>query len=113
MASLPAYSVFIQEQLKGIQGRSSLLTQQEFEFLLRGHLQFSVGWFYNIDKNNYSRAWNQGNPGTFLSYTYIYPDADLAFVLLCNAQTVAAEKGLDALLEHLQNVYLNKKPQEK
>jgi len=105
-ASLPDYACFVREQLKGLKGKSQFLKSGDYRFLLEGRDTFSVGWFYDIDEFGNTYSWNQGNPGTFLSYTYVYPDADAAFILLCNAQTDAAEKGMDLLLKKLSATYI-------
>ena len=50
-------------------------------------------------------VYNVGNPGTFLSKVYLLPGKDRAFILLSNAQTVAADEGLDVLYQELRVRY--------
>jgi CubicO group peptidase (beta-lactamase class C family) len=99
--TLPDYAKFIQLQLKGLEGRSGLLTKQEFEFLHYGLPQFSVGWFWDKDEKGRIFSYSEGNPGTFLAKVYVYKDT--AFILLSNVQTDDAEEGMDVLFGELRN----------
>jgi CubicO group peptidase (beta-lactamase class C family) len=104
--SLSDYAKFIQLQLAGAAGRSPLLSAEEFRFLHTGRERFAVGWFWEKEPDGDEVIYNIGNPGTFLSKVYMLPDKDRAFVLLCNAQTVAADEGMDKLYEALRIRYL-------
>lgn len=104
--SLPDYAKFVQLQLAGAAGRSPLLSSEEFHFLLQGRERFAVGWFWEKEPAGDVVVYNVGNPGTFLSKVYLLPKKDRAFILLCNAQTVAADEGLDQLYEVLRGGYL-------
>ena len=103
--SLPDYVKFIQLQLHGLAGRSELLTKEEFHFLHFGLTRFSVGWFYDTDEQGHIFSHNTGNPGSFLTSVYVYPDYDRAFVLFSNAQTDAAAGGLDILCKEMKRRY--------
>ncbi len=103
--SLPDYAKFIQLQLRGLQGRSDLLTKQEFEFLHYGLPQFSVGWFREKDKKGRPYSYNIGNPGTFLSRVYVFGAADRGFILFANVQSEEAERGMDVLFDALSKKY--------
>lgn len=104
--SLPNYIKFIQLQLQGLQGRSALLTQKQFQWLHHGIPSFAVGWFWNIQENERIVSYGVGNPGTFLAKTYVFDNNNRAFILLCNAQTNKADSGLDLLFTYLKNKYL-------
>ncbi len=104
--SLPDYSKFIQLQLAGAAGRSPLLSFKEFRFLHQGRERFAVGWFWEKELTGDVVVYNVGNPGTFLSKVYLLPGKDRAFILLCNAQTPAADEGLDALYLELRGKYV-------
>lgn len=104
--SLPDYIHFIQLQLKGLSGKSNLLSQEEFEFLHFGLHGFSVGWFWQKDENGRKYSYHIGNPGTFLSKVFIYPEDDKAFIFFANAQTTQAALGLDVLFDALKGKYL-------
>lgn len=104
--SLPDYAKFIQLQLAGAAGRSPLLSAEEFRFLHQGRQRFAVGWFWEKEAAGDVVVYNIGNPGTFLSKVYMLPEKDRAFIFLCNAQTLAADEGLDKLYEVLRGRYL-------
>lgn len=103
--SLPDYSKFIQVQLKGLSGNSELLSKEAFNFLHFGLAQFSVGWFSGKDENNQIFSYNIGNPGTFLTEVYVFPEMDRAFILFANAQTEDTEAGLNVLYDELKRKY--------
>lgn len=103
--SLTDYAKFIQLQLDGAAGRSPLLSAEEFRFLQQGQERFAVGWFWEKEPAGDVVVYNIGNPGTFLSKVYMLPEKDRAFILLCNAQTPAADEGLDKLYEVLRGGY--------
>ncbi len=104
--NLPDYVKFIQLQLQGLAGKSELLTKDEFRFLHFGLTRFSVGWFYDTDAQGRTFSHNTGNPGSFLTSVYVYPDADRAFILFSNAQTNAAAEGLDIMYEEMKRQYI-------
>lgn len=104
--TLPEYARFIQEHLRGLQGRSDLLSRQNYEMILFGRPRFAVGWLPATDITGRRYAYNVGNPGTFLSKVYIFPDENKAFIILTNAQTEACDEGTNVLYEELQKRYL-------
>ena len=101
--SLPDYAKFIQVQLAGVAGRSPLLSSKEFRFLHQGRERFAVGWFWEKEPGGDMVVHNVGNPGTFLSKVYMLPEKNRAFILLCNAQTPAADEGLIQLYRELRS----------
>ena len=103
--SLPDYAKFIQLQLKGLSGKSDLLTKDEFNFLHFGLTKFSVGWFWMTDEHNQIYSYNIGNPGTFLTKVYVFKDIDRAFILFTNSQTTDTDTGLNILYEELKRKY--------
>ncbi len=103
--TLPGYIKFIQLQLKCLHGKSSILTQQEANFLLFGMPRWSVGWIPATDALNGAYAYNIGNPGSFLTKVYVFKDLNKAFILFANAQTDSADEGLDELYHELLHKY--------
>lgn len=101
--TLPDYVKFIQLQLQGLQGRSGLLSKKEFELLHFGTQRFAVGWLWAEDKQRGKYSFNVGNPGSFLSKVYIFPETDKAYILLSNVQTERADEGIDVLYNYLSN----------
>ncbi len=104
--SLPDYVKFIQLQLQGLAGKSDLLTKDEFHFLHFGLNRFSVGWFWDTDEKGRIFSHNTGNPGTFLTNVFVYPEPDRAFILLSNAQTDAVAEGMGMILEEMERLYI-------
>jgi CubicO group peptidase (beta-lactamase class C family) len=103
--TLPDYIQFIQLQLKGLQGRASMLSKEEFYFLHYGLGTFSVGWFNDVDEQGEHFSYNTGNPGTFLSKVYVYGSTNRAYIIFANVQADRAEAGMDALYEKMKKVY--------
>lgn len=105
--TLPDYIKFIQLQLRGLQGRSDLLSKQEFEALHYGAPAFAMGWFWEKDEKGRLVSSNIGNPGTFLSKVYVFGNSDRAFIILANAQTDSTDEGMNTLYAELRKRYLD------
>jgi CubicO group peptidase (beta-lactamase class C family) len=104
--SLPDYAKFIQLQLKGLLGRSTLLTAAEFDGMHYGLPEFAVGWKWTLDEKSHLKySFHEGNPGTFLTKAFVYKDVNRAFILFANIQSEEAEKGLLVLLDELKKHY--------
>ena len=103
--SLPDYAKFIQMELSGIAGHSSLLSQEEFRLLLLGFQAFSAGWYVEEQADGSKIAYNIGNPGTFYSVVHVEPGIDKAFIIFANAQTPKSEKGVSVLLSKMKKKY--------
>lgn len=104
-ASLPNYSPFIQELLKAYHGKSALLSKEEMNYLFFALPRYSFGWYWNTNALNQKYVYNLGNPGSFLSMVYVFPESDKAILIFSNAQTESTEKGELALLEILLRKY--------
>jgi len=103
--TLPDYIKFIQLQLKGLEGRSELLPREQFEFLHYGLPKFAVGWFWGRDSAGDQFSYNVGNPGSLLTKVYVYKTKGKAIIIFTNAQTEAANEGIDVLYDKLKEVY--------
>ncbi len=99
--SLPDYIKFVQLQLKGLKGESSLLSAQEFNFLHYGLPQVSLGWFWSIDEQGYHWSTHTGNPGSFLTQVTLCKERDLATLVFMNVQTPDSEKAMELLTNAL------------
>jgi CubicO group peptidase (beta-lactamase class C family) len=104
-ATLPHYIRFIQLQLKGLQGRSDLLSQEEFNFLHYGRSRFAVGWFVNTSAPDHTFTWHVGNPGTYLSKVYVYRRSGIAIIVFTNIQSAAADQGTNLLIDRLSALH--------
>lgn len=105
--TMPDYVKFIQLQLKGLEGKSDLLTKQEFEFLHYGRPQFAVGWFWEKDEKYGFVSTSTGNPGTFLAKVYVLKDHNKACIILANAQTDITDAGMNIVYEKLREGYID------
>lgn len=104
--TMPDYAKYIQEQLKGLQGHSRILTAKEFNWLHYAIPRFSIGWFNRNEQPDGSVSWSDGNPGTFLSHAIVFGDKDLAFIILTNAQTEEAGHAIQLLDSRMRGEYL-------
>lgn len=104
--SLPDYCKFVQQQLLGLEGKSDVLSAEEFQKMHFGLPEFSFGWNSEINKNNLMQySFHNGNPGSFLTKVYICKSINKAFILFANVQSEEADKGLILLLEALEKKY--------
>lgn len=99
--SLPDYIKFIQLQLKGLNGRSDLLTSEEFHFIHYSLPQFAIGWFWNTDEKGYKWSTHTGNPGTFLTNVLFCKEKDLGIIVFMNAQTEGSGLAMEELTKEL------------
>ncbi len=83
--SLSGYIRFIQLQLQGLKGNSTILPQEIFDRLLYGLPVFSFGWFNEVDgKTKHHIAFNEGNAGAFITRAEIIKDVNRAYIGFTN-----------------------------
>lgn len=99
------YVKFIQLQLLGLYGKSSLFAKQKFEFLHYGLPQFSFGWFNEINAKGHYVSYNIGNPGSFITEVFIIKAIDKAYILFANSQNEKTDTGLKVLLQKIKERY--------
>lgn len=105
-ASLPDFCKFIQMQLQGLQGKSKLFREEEFNYMHFGLPEFSFGWYSELNKKNEPQySFHNGNPGTFLTKVYICKAVNKAFILFANVQSEKADEGLILILKELETKY--------
>ena len=98
--NLPDYQVFIQEELKALNGTSTFFTQAEMQHMLFGFRTFSMGWF-NFEEGKNHIAHNAGNAANFRSDVRILKEANCAIIVLMNASSDSAIMGMNELIEAL------------
>lgn len=103
--TLPDYARYIQEQLKGLTGASSLLNANEFAFLHYGLPKFAVGWFWQTNDAGHLQSENTGNPGTFITEVHIIKAANRAYIFFTNVQRDNVYEGLTLLRQALEKHY--------
>ena len=100
------YVRFVQEQLKGLKGESTLLPAAEFERLLYGLPEFSFGWFNRVDAaTGHHVANNEGNAGAFITQVEIIREADRGYIVFTNSYTPQTRDGIGKLMDYLQGKY--------
>lgn len=104
-STLPDYARFIQEQLKGLNGRSPLLNASEFAILHHGFPSFATGWFWERNDAGHLVSHNMGNPGTFITEVYVIPEVDRAYIFFTNLQRDNVYEALTLLREAMEKKY--------
>jgi len=99
--NLPDYVKFVQLQLKGLNGKSDLLSTGEYNYIHFGLPQVSLGWFWSIDEQGRHWSTHTGNPGSFLTQVTFCKEKDLAVLIFMNAQTPASESAMELLTNEL------------
>lgn len=103
--SILDYAKFIKMQLAGLQGKSKIFTEEEFNYMHYGLPGFSYGWqVYIDDRTHFKYSYHKGNPGTFLSQVFISKDSDRAYIFMTNVQSEEAEIGLKVLFDELKKM---------
>jgi len=108
--SMPDYVKFIQLQLLGLQGRSSLLSKEEFENMHYGLPEsehYSIGWTWAINNNNHHISAHNGSAETFYCYAYIVREINRAYVVMANCGSELADSGVRRMLMALIKKYGN------
>jgi CubicO group peptidase (beta-lactamase class C family) len=105
-ASLPDYAKFIQIQLKGLKGESTILSKESFDYMHYGLPEFSLGWNNYLEESNHKKySYHKGNPGSFLTKVYICKQLDLGIIIFMNVQSESAEEGMELLFDELNRRY--------
>ncbi len=106
--SITDYTKFVQLQLQGLQGKSSLLSKEEFEYMHYGLPEsdhYSIGWTWAINKNNHHVSAHNGSADTFYCFAYIIKEIDKAYVVLANCGSEQADNGVRQMLLALMKKY--------
>jgi CubicO group peptidase (beta-lactamase class C family) len=104
--NLRDYQVFIQEELRALNGKSELFTRDEMNKMLFGFPHFSMGWFNFEDGDNHI-AHNAGNAANFRSDVRIIKEKNCAIMVLMNASGETQIMGMQLLIDKL-NASINK-----
>jgi len=99
-------STTLKVPLDNFKGQSKYFTKAEFDYFHFGLPDFSFGWKTDVDTtSNLKYSFHEGNPGTFLTKTFIFKDIDRAFIIFANVQSDEAEKGMNVLLNELKKQF--------
>lgn len=103
--TLPDYSLYIQNYLKGLEGKGKQLKKETFEQLLFEFPTFSFGWFRKTGKDGNSYINNFGNANGFMSSVSIFKDKGIAVIIFSNLSSESANEEIDLILEMLAKKY--------
>ena len=105
--SLTGYVKFIQLQLKGLKGQTTILSPQTFDKLLFGLPVFSFGWFNKTDTTtNQHIAYNEGNAGAFITKVEIIKESGNAYIVFTNSASAQTNDGVTILINYLRTKYV-------
>lgn len=105
--TLPDYSSYIQNYLKGIEGKGIPFQKKTFEQLLFEFPTFSFGWFNKTGKEGNNYINNFGNANGFMSSVSIFKDKGIVVIIFSNLSSDSASEGIDLILEMLAKKYCN------
>jgi len=98
------YALFIQQNLKGLLGKESFLSQSTLEFIHYGSPEYAMGWGWGLQDGQHIST-HDGSAGTFYCHTWIMREADLAIFVVANAADEKTIKGIYELREYLMGKY--------
>ena len=102
--AMPDYVKFLQEQLKGLSGKNSMLTAPSVLFMHNGLPQYSLGWGNTVVKDR-RVSYHDGSAGTFYCHVIMLQDSDLGIVVMTNIAGRKAEKAIYQIREKLAAQY--------
>jgi D-alanyl-D-alanine carboxypeptidase len=103
--SLGDYTKFIKEQMSGLNGNSSLLSQKEFEYMHYAYPEYALGWGNFTNKDNHISA-HDGSAGAFYAHTIIIKEKKIAVVVLSNSGVTKSIDGIYKTRDFLIKKYL-------
>jgi D-alanyl-D-alanine carboxypeptidase len=103
--SLSDYTKFIKEQMRGLNGNSSLLSQKEFEYMHYAYPEYALGWGNFTNKDNHISA-HDGSAGTFYAHAILIKEKKIAIVILSNSGVTKSIDGIYKTRDFLIKKYL-------
>lgn len=82
--SMPDYAQFVREQLRGLQGQSTLLSKETYQKLHSPVDNYALGWEIENTAAFGLTSFHTGSPGTFYASTLIIPGKNRAVAIACN-----------------------------
>lgn len=90
----PDYGRFLHEQLRGLQGRSTYLTQADFKLMHTPVDGYAFGWGV-ADVPKYGQvSFHNGTAGTYFAVNVLVPSKNRAVAVMCNCHSDDAEAKL-------------------
>lgn len=97
--SAPDYARFLQEQLRGLQGRSALLSREGFQLMHTPVDGYALGWVVRDFPKLGAVSAHNGSAGTYYTTIRLVPGQNRAVAVLCNC----ASDGSDRQIEEFAN----------
>ncbi len=104
-ATVPDYARFLQEHLRGLNGKSRLLSREEFEMLHFGAPIYAIGWERSTNEREPELSGHHGSAGNFCSMAVVARDADRAYLVLTNCATDTTFDAINALVQIMRARY--------
>lgn len=91
--SLKDYTVFMQDMLKALSGKKSVINASDANLLLFGYPHYAMGWENEVWKNQHTSQY-LGKSALFSSYTMIIKEKNIGIIVLCNSGTVSGKSAV-------------------
>jgi len=91
--SISEYAKFIQDILKALENKKSVLTSESAKYLLFGLPENSIGWKNTLWNNFHVATWI-GRAPVFSSYVEVIKEKNIGIVVLCNSGTSMGRAGV-------------------
>ncbi len=102
MVSMGNYGKYLQEHLQGLQGKSTLLSQETFKLIHTPVAGYGFGWAVGDDAaHGGAYSTHNGTIGTYYSTTMIIPATGRAIAVSCNCGGPSASGPVDQLVKSL------------
>ncbi|MEW8629125.1 MAG: serine hydrolase domain-containing protein [Candidatus Thiodiazotropha sp.] len=100
------YASYVQLHLRGLRGEDNYLAAETYRTIHYRQRGFSLG-VANASSWGERYSMIDGSAGTFYCATMLFPDADLAFVIMTNSGTAQAVKGITWVSKKIIKKYFN------
>ncbi len=106
--SIVDYNRFLREHLRGLEGRSSLMTKGAFEFLhtAAAGTNSACGWGVNTNRaTGLAVHGHAGSAGTFYMVAGLFPEGDFAVAVVVNAGAAESSAVCKELIQAIIAIY--------
>jgi D-alanyl-D-alanine carboxypeptidase len=104
--SMPDYCVFLQENLKALNGRGTLLKQPTYQFLFYGRTDYAMGWGNPVERGNHYLS-HDGSEGTFYCRNLLCKEKQYGLAIFANSGNNDTMNGIhklsDVIMKTIEN----------
>lgn len=101
MVSMADYGKLLNEHLKGLQGKSTYLSQDTFRLIHTPVEGYGYGWLVGDDPALGRVSYHYGSIGSYYSSTMVVPGTKVAIAAVCNCASPVVKEKLDQLVKKL------------